>query len=193
VIDCGDDFHRGGRGKGDRDRDGAVVVVVAHAQTPLCPLDLVAGVVVGRQGTSVASDDSFDVGCCPGEGDFDQAGFVGRFGDAGDGAYLGIRQAPLPHLFRDQRRDRQSVGDAELLACGARIEPELPCHPGHTRVTLPLLPTQPAIELGEQREPAVLGRSEVCRPRAQLGLQTLQWHIGQGGWIVGDGRPVADK
>jgi len=102
MVDGGEDFHAHRGGKGDGERDGAVVVV-AHVQPAFCPLNVVAGVVVGWQCPSVAGHDAFDLGGGAREGDVDEAGFVGGLDDAGDGAHFRIRESTELHLLRDQR------------------------------------------------------------------------------------------
>ena len=97
-----------------------------------------------------------------------------RIGYARKRSRLRVTELATRHRAGDLRQGLERVSDAHLLASSTEREPALEVQPMRARVARAIRPSIAAIELSDQREPAMLGCVEVTGELGDLGFDLIE-------------------
>jgi hypothetical protein len=107
------------------------------------------------------------------QGHLQQVGLCLRGNDPGQRPHLGVRQSPGGELRRNEREAAQRPRHPDLVSGRARGDLAPPRKPGRAGGHVPVGPSLPGVEIGDQQQEPAGGRGKVPGQLADPRLQPL--------------------
>jgi hypothetical protein len=140
-----------------RDLQAAVLVPAVREVAALVSVER----FLSRDAAPVGANDPVELGCRRVPGKLDQLLLRLRAGDPGQRPHLGVGELATCEAAPQMRQLNQHASNPHVLTRRARIDRALPSDPGAAGVKAPALMGVPAVELGDQEQPAAGGGGDL--------------------------------